>query len=118
MKKKFSEEVKKYLGKKVWIKVDRPINSLHPRYNFVYEVNYGFVPKTKAPDNEEIDAYILKVKEPVNSYEGICVAIIHRKDDDDDKLIIVPEQYLNISDEEIMDNIFFQEKWFDHVLIR
>jgi len=109
---------KDFLGKTVIIKIDRPINSKHPKHGFIYEVNYGFVPNTKAPDGEEIDAYLLCVSEPVEEFTGECIAIIHRKDDDDDKLVIVPENLKEMSDEEILKAVKFQEKWFDSIVTR
>jgi inorganic pyrophosphatase len=107
-----------FLGKIVKIKIDRPIGSKHPKHGFIYDVNYGFVPDAKAPDGEEIDAYLLCVSEPVEEFTGKCIAIIHRKDDNDDKLIIIPENSKNISDEEISKSVNFQEKWFKSVIIR
>jgi inorganic pyrophosphatase len=109
---------KDFLGKTVTIKIDRPINSKHPKHGFIYEVNYGFVPDTKAPDGEEIDAYLLCASEPVEEFTGKCIAIIHRKDDNDDKLVVVPENAKEMSDEEILKAVNFQEKWFDSVVIR
>ncbi len=108
----------KFLGKTVKIKINRPLGSKHPKHGFVYEVNYGFVPDTKAPDGEEIDAYLLGINEPVKKFTGKCIAIIHRLDDNDDKLVIVPENYHEISDEEILKSVNFQEQWFDAVVIR
>jgi len=57
-----------FLGKSVKIKIDRSVGSKHPKHGFVYEVNYGFVPGTKAPDGEEIDAYLLGVDKPVDEF--------------------------------------------------
>lgn len=48
---------KQYLGKNVYVKIDRPLGSLHPKHSFVYEVNYGYIPNTVSGDNEELDAY-------------------------------------------------------------
>lgn len=62
-----------FLGKIVKVKIDRPLNSKHPKHGFVYEVNYGFVPDTKAPDGEEIDAYVLGVNEPIDEFSGKCI---------------------------------------------
>lgn len=107
-----------FLGKTVSIKIDRPLNSKHPKRGFVYEVNYGFVPNTKAPDGEEIDAYLLGVDEPVSEFTGKCIAVIHRSDDNDDKLVVVPEDFKEISDEDIMKLVDFQEKWFKPTVIR
>lgn len=109
---------KSFLGKIVKIKIDRPIGSKHPKHDFVYEINYGFVPGTNAPDGEEIDAYLLRISEPVKEFAGKCIAVIHRKNDDDDKLVIVPDNAENMSDEEILRAVNFQEKWFDSVVVR
>lgn len=114
MKNKLSE----YLNKTVSVKIDRPLGSLHPKHNFKYEVNYGYVPGTVGGDGEEIDAYILGVDEPVEDFTGKCIAIIHRLNDDDDKLIIVPENVDNISDEEIIKATYFQEKFFKSEVVR
>lgn len=107
-----------FLRKIVTIKIDRPINSKHPKHGFVYEVNYGFVPNTKAPDGEEIDAYLLGVNEPVKEFTGKCIAVIHRIDDNDDKLVVVPEDAKEMSDKEILGAVNFQEKWFSPIVIR
>lgn len=106
-----------YLGKTVHIKVDRPLGSSHPKYGFIYEVNYGYVPNTISGDDEELDAYILGVNTPLTEFEGICIAVIHRTNDNDDKLIVVPPN-IYFSDIEIEKQTAFQEKWFQHILLR
>jgi inorganic pyrophosphatase len=108
---------KDFLGKKVYVLVDRPLDSPHPEHHFKYPVNYGYVPDTKMADGEALDAYVLGIDEPIESLLGECVAVIHRTDDDDDKLIIVPEGK-TFTDPEIEKLVEFQEKWFKHVLIR
>ncbi len=108
---------KKYIGKKVKVKMDRPLGTKHPKHGFVYEVNYGFVPDTVSGDGEELDVYVLGVDAALDEFEGECVAMIHRTDDDDDKLIVVP-QGKTISDEEIEKQTAFQEKWFNHIIMR
>ena len=80
-------------------------------------MNYGYVPETLSGDGEELDAYVLGVKEPCKEFTGKCVAVIHRTDDNDDKLIVVPEK-VNFSDKEIEKEVAFQEKWFHHVIVR
>lgn len=107
-----------FLGKIVKIKIDRPLGSKHPKHNLIYKVNYGFVPGTKAPDGEEIDAYLLGVDKPVDKFIGKCVAVIHRLNNDDDKLVIVPENYKEVTNKEILRMVNFQEKWFDSSVIR
>lgn len=108
---------KKYLGQQVTVTVDRPLGSKHPKHDFVYEVNYGFIEGVKAPDGEDLDAYLLSITEPVSEAVGVCIAIAHRNNDDDDKLIVVHEG-ATMTNEEILEAIHFQEQWFDTVLIR
>lgn len=114
----YKMNLKKYLGHTVKIKIDRPLGSKHPKHDFIYEVNYGFVPNTKAPDGEEIDAYLLGKDRPVNEFEGKCIAIIHRTNDDDDKLVIVTKEAESISDSQILELVHFQEKFFISEIIR
>ena len=106
-----------YIGKKLKVQIDRPLNTKHPKHGFVYELNYGYVPNTISGDGEELDCYILGVEEPVQSYEGECIAVIYRTNDDDDKLIIVPEGK-NYTDEEIRRLTHFQEQYFQSEIIR
>lgn len=106
-----------YLGKEVKVTIDRPLGSKHPKHDFTYLVNYGFISGTKAPDGEELDAYVLGVSEPVQEFEGQCIAIVHRTNDDDDKLIVVPKGK-EYSDEQIMDEVNFQEQFFKSEIIR
>ncbi|MDB5259803.1 MAG: inorganic pyrophosphatase, inorganic pyrophosphatase [Candidatus Nomurabacteria bacterium] len=108
---------KQYLGENVAVVMDRPLGTNHPKHGFVYEVNYGFIPGTKAPDGEELDAYFLGINKPLDKADGICIAIAHRRDNDDDKLIVVPEG-VTLTNEEIMGAIKFQEQYFDTVILR
>lgn len=107
-----------YLDRQVKVKIDRPLGSLHPKHNFKYDVNYGFIPGTISGDGEEIDAYVLGVDEPLEEFEGKCIAIIHRLNDDDDKLVVTPNNLSDISDDEIRRLTHFQEQYFQSVIIR
>ncbi len=109
---------KPYLGKEVEVIIDRPIGSKHPKYSFVYEANYGYIPDTKAPDGEELDVYVLGIEKPIESFMGKCISIIHRLNDDDDKLVVVPKLSEDMSDEEIRSAIYFQEQFFQSEIIR
>ena len=110
-------EAYKYIGKKVKAKIDRPLNSKHPKHGFIYPVNYGYIPNTVSGDGEELDCYILGVDKPLQEFEGECIAVIHRLNDDDDKLILVPEG-INLTDEQIRELTNFQEKYFESEIIR
>lgn len=106
-----------FLGKTVDLVIDRPLGSKHPKHDFVYPVNYGFVPGTESPDGEELDAYVLGVDQPLQTFRGVCIAVIHRTNDQDDKLIVVPEE-MEISDEEIRHATHFQEQYFQSEILR
>ena len=106
-----------YIGNIVQVKIDRPLNSKHPKHDFVYSVNYGFVPNTISGDGEELDCYVLGIDKPIESFEGKCIAVIHRTNDDDDKLIVVPEG-TDYTDEEIRELTNFQEQYFESEIIR
>ena len=105
------------LGKKVKVEMDRPLGSTHPKHGFVYPVNYGFIPNTVSGDGEELDAYVLGEHKPLQEFEGVVVAIIHRTNDDDDKLVVMAEGR-NYTDEQIRALTEFQEKFFESVIIR
>ena len=107
----------KYIGNTVKVKIDRPLNSKHPKHGFVYSVNYGFVPNTISGDGEELDCYVLGINKKLESFEGKCIAVIHRTNDNDDKLIIV-EEGENYTDEEIREFTNFQEQYFESEIIR
>lgn len=107
-----------YIGKTVDVKIDRMLGSEHPKHGWKYETNYGFIPDTKSPDGEELDAYVLGVDTPVESFHGKVIAVIHRTNDDDDKLIVVPENHEGMTDDEIRTATNFQEKWFESVILR
>ena len=106
-----------YLNKTITVKIDRPIGSKHPEYGFIYPVNYGFVPNTISNDGEELDCYILGIFEPLETFTGKCIAIIHRINDTDDKLVIVPENRY-FSNNEIKVLTEFQERYFENKIIR
>lgn len=105
-----------YLSKNISIIIDRPLGSKHPKFNWLYPVNYGYVPFTVTGDGEEIDAYLLGVEEAVDRFEGKCIAVIHRKNDDENKLVVVPKGY-EITKEEIRERLLFQECHFESDII-
>ena len=105
------------LGRVVALLIDRPLGSRHPRHGFLYPVNYGYLPGTLAPDGEALDAYVLGISRPHETFSGIAVAIIHRVDGDDDKLVVTPAG-LMLTDAQIMDAVAFQEQFFKSSVVR
>src|SRR3989344_2733240 len=107
-----------YLNKAVEVIMDRPLGSSNPKHGFRYDANYGYVPETLSADGEELDAYVLGVNTPLEKFSGKCVAVIRRTNDNDDKLVVIPNDMENISDEEIRKATDFQEKFFQSVILR
>ena len=101
------------IGDMVTVTVDRPLGSYHPKHkDLYYPINYGYIEGVMAPDGEEQDAYILGVSEPVESFTGRIIAIIHRYDDVEEKWVVAPEN-MTFSKKEIMELVKFQEQYFD-----
>jgi len=107
-----TKEELEFLGKKVTVTIDRPINSKHPTFGFEYPVNYGFIPNTKAGDGKGIDAYILGEQKPLDQFSGIVKAVIVRYNDEENKLIVADPSF-DLSETDIKNAIHFQEKNFD-----
>ena len=106
-----------YISKFVDVHIDRPLGRKHPKHGFIYPVNYGYIPNTISGDGEELDCYVLGIFEPIESFSGKCIAVIHRTNDNDDKLIVVPEG-INYSDDAIRALTEFQERFFESEIKR
>ena len=101
------------IGHEVKVTVDRPMGSRHPEHpDLIYEVNYGHVEGIQATDGEWQDAYILGVIEPLNSFLGQVIAVIHRKDDVENKWVVAAVG-TRFSEQEIREQTDFQEKYYD-----
>ena len=106
------------IGQKVKVVIDRPLGSYHPKHHdMLYMLNYGYIPNTMSPDGEELDAYVLGVHKPLDEFEGVVIAIIHRINDNDDKLVVM-EKGRNYSDEQIRALTEFQEQYFESEILR
>ncbi len=106
------------ISKKVKVVIDRPLGSTHPSYpDLIYTVNYGYLPNLIGGDGEEQDAYVLGVNLPIEEFEGEVIAIIHRENDCENKLVVAPSNS-SFTDEEILNAVNFQEKFFKIKLIR
>lgn len=77
-----------------------------------YTVNYGYIPGVIGGDGEELDAYLLGLDEPTESYVGKVIAIIHRENDIEDKLVVAPVG-AEFTKEEIEAAVHFQEKYYE-----
>lgn len=110
-------DARDYLNKKVTVKMDRPLGSKHPKHGFIYTLNYGYIPGTISGDGEELDAYVLGEFNPLETFEGVVKAVIHRTNDNDDKLVVMAEDK-DYSDEQIRALTEFQERFFESEIIR
>ena len=114
--KRLQQLKKQYIGKTITAKIDRKMGSKHPKHGFIYPINYGYIPNTISGDGEELDCYILGIFEPIESFTGKCIAVIHRLNDNDDKLVLVP-QGKHYTNAEIRELTEFQEKFFESIII-
>lgn len=118
LKSPFIPDYSDIIGKTVKCTIDRPLGSAHPRHNdMIYPINYGYVNGIIGGDNAEQDVYILGIDKPVDIFTGKIIAVFHRYNDIEDKWIAVPEG-MHFSDEEILKQINFTEKFFDGKLYR
>lgn len=109
--------MKRFLGKHITVTVDRPLGSRHPKHpDMIYPVNYGYIEGVFAPDGEEQDVYIIGVNEPIEKFEGVVIAVIHRRDDVEDKLVAAPVG-MSFTKDEIAAAVEFTEKYFDSEVI-
>ena len=105
------------IGDIVTVTVDRPLGSFHPEHReLYYPVNYGYVKGVTAPDGEEQDAYILGVGHSVEVFTGKLIAVVRRHDDIEEKWVVCPED-MTFQKEEIMEQIRFQEQYFQSEIL-
>lgn len=100
------------LGRAVHCVMDRPLGSRHPRYpDMLYTVNYGCVPGVMAGDGAEQDVYVLGPTAPLETFDGVVIAVIHRFDDCEDKWVVA-EAGARYTAEDIRAAVAFQEKYY------
>ena len=100
------------LGQTVTVLMDRPLGTCHPKHKDIYyPVNYGYIPGIIGGDGEEQDAYVLGVDEPLQEFTGVVIAIIHRFNDVEEKWVVAPDN-VSFTKDEIMERVYFQEKFF------
>ncbi len=115
--KKVQVEINSVIGRTVTVTVDRPLGSYHPKHkDMFYPINYGYIEGIMAPDGEEQDVYILGVDEAVEKFTGTVIAVVHRNDDVEEKWVVVPVG-MTFTKEEIREQIYFQEQYFDSEIV-
>ena len=109
-----SEILRRYLGQRVHIVVDRPVGCNHK--GILYPLNYGYLPGVIAGDGEEQDAYVLGISAPLKEFDGVIIGAAVRKDDVEDKLIAAPEG-MTFTRDQIAQAVHFVEQFFDSTII-
>ena len=103
------------LGEKYKVIITNPIGSrLDTNNKVVFKVNYGIVEGVLDASGEPQYAYVLDADEPIESFEGHLVAIVHRVNDVENKWII---SNYHLSKEEIYEKISFIEGFFNIEII-
>ena len=106
------QQFRKYLGKVVTVKIDRPVGARHPKRPWIiYPINYGYIEGEIAPDGEELDVYVLGESGPLESATGRIIAIVHRENDVEDKLVMATDGKPRTA-EEIARAVHFQEQFY------
>ena len=83
----------------------------HPKHpGLYYPINYGYLPGVVGGDGEELDVYVLGVREPLETFDGRVIGIIHRQDDNEDKLVAAPDGMI-FDQAQIAQQVFFQEQY-------
>lgn len=106
------------IGRKVHVIIDRPAGSHHPRNpDIYYPINYGYLEDVIAGDGSGQDVYILGPDKPLQTFDGVIIAVYHRTNDVEDKWIAAAVG-CDYSDEEILQSIAFVEQFFEGYLCR
>ena len=100
------------LGRQVSGTIDRPVGSVHPRHpDMIYPINYGYVDGVFAGDGAEQDVYVFGVSEPIRTFTGTVIAVLHRLNDCEDKWIVSLDGSRPDRDK-ILSSIAFQEQYY------
>lgn len=105
-----------WLGKQVNVIVDHPLGSGHP---FIpdeeYQLNAGYIPNASDADGEMLEAYVIGVDEPLESFKGYVVAMLYRKNGS--AHAIVGPAGLHVTKKEIINSVAFQEQYYETRLL-
>ncbi len=100
------------LGSFVNVIVDAPIGMMHPYLpDTFYEINSGFISDIVNTDNDFQEVYIYGVYEPIESFNGTVIGIIHYKDRDTTKWII--SDTIQFEKQEVINDIGHLEQGVD-----
>lgn len=67
-----------FRARTVTIKIDRPLGSQHPKFEWKDPANHGHVPGTLSGDGEELDAKLFGTNERMEPCKMNCVVVLRR----------------------------------------
>jgi len=59
--------------------IDRPKGTKHPQYDYIYELDYGYLANTASPDNAGIDVWLGSLSEQ-KLVAAICTVDLIKRD--------------------------------------
>lgn len=112
------KKLKAVIGTPVHVVVERKMGTAHPEHkDMIYDVNYGYIPGVTGGDGEEQDAYVLGVDEPIDEFDGVVIAVIHRLNDNEDKWVVAARG-AKIGIRAIRKQTYFIEQYFNSDIIK
>jgi len=85
-RRKYSEMVKSLLGKTVCVMIDRPTG--YEQNGVRYPINRGYIEELIALDGQFQDAYVLGERAQSDTFTGVVIGVICRRNELEDKLIV------------------------------
>lgn len=90
---------KRYLGQKVHVTVEATYGSFHPQFaDTQYPCNYGYVEEILKESGEYVNAYVYGINEPIDTFQGVIIAVIYRKETDQPIVVVSKETTYNRQD--------------------
>ena len=112
------EKLENMIGENVEVYIDRPIGSIHPKHkDIIYPLNYGYIKEITSVDGEYQDAYVLCEDNEIEYCYGKVYAVLERENDLEDKLIITTKNK-DYTNDEIVEKVKFQERFFKSKIIK
>lgn len=108
---------KELLGTTVNVIVEQKYGTLDQRSDGEMTVNCGFVSQPASiVDREMIDAYVVGVYQPCDSFTGTVIGLVCHEEDDRMHLLVAPVT-LNVKKEEIIEQIGCVEQYYRSRLV-
>ncbi len=102
-----------WLGKTVTVTIERPYGSFDLRHEGISEMNSGYVKEDISfEDHDFLDAYVFGLEEPLESFTGVVVAVIYRKEAANIRLVVARSGE-TIQHEAVIQKLGYTEQYYD-----